>query len=103
MPSIFTLEGASYGKLADTSASLRNMIPPWLKVVSTGATMLGAYHGYGRHRSVGWSVVWALSTCFFWPVAIPVMLVQGLGKPLSSTPSKPPLAGLIHRKRRRSR
>lgn len=84
-------------------ADTRNLIPPWLKVVSTAATMLGAYHGYGRHRSVGWAVVWALTTCFFWPVAVPVMFVQGVGKPLKSTPTMGPLAGLLKKRRERLR
>jgi len=43
--------------------------------------ILGAYHGYRRDDSVGWAIGWALFGSMFWPIAIPVMLVQGLGKP----------------------
>lgn len=46
-----------------------------------GGTMLGAYHGYKRNSgSVGMAIVWALLGGIFWPIAVPIMLVQGLGK-----------------------
>lgn len=42
---------------------------------------LGAYHGYKRHgESVGWSIGWFLLGGIFWPIAIPIMFIQGVGK-----------------------
>lgn len=43
-------------------------------------TMAGAYHGYKRNGSIGMAIVWALAGGIFWPVAIPIMFVQGFGK-----------------------
>lgn len=65
----------------------RSSIPFAFKALSVFTTMLGAWHGYARNRSVGSAVLWAIATGLFWPIAIPVMLVQGPGKP------KPGLAG----------
>lgn len=40
----------------------------------------GAYHGYKRNGdSVGWAIGWALLGGF-WPITIPVMIVQGFGE-----------------------
>lgn len=42
---------------------------------------LGAYHGYKRNSgSVGMAIGWSLLGGLFWPVTIPIMLAQGLGK-----------------------
>jgi hypothetical protein len=57
------------------------VVPPWYVATSTAATAAGAYHGYKRNHSVGWAIVWALLSGPFWPVAVPVMLAQGFGKP----------------------
>jgi len=46
-------------------------------VVGTAAI----YHGYKRNESVGWALVWGVLGSAFWPVAAPVMLAQGFGKP----------------------
>tara|TARA_R110000824_G_scaffold87425_1_gene215528 strand:+ start:1409 stop:1699 length:291 start_codon:yes stop_codon:yes gene_type:complete len=43
-------------------------------------TGLGAWHGYKRTNSTGWAIGWALLGGMFWPIAIPLMFAQGLGK-----------------------
>lgn len=50
-------------------------------VGSVAGTGMGAYHGYKRNDSVGWAIGWAALGGLFWPITIPVMLAQGLGKP----------------------
>lgn len=49
--------------------------------IGTLAGMVGgAYHGYKRNGdSVGWAIGWALLGGF-WPITIPVMIVQGFGE-----------------------
>ena len=44
-------------------------------------TALGAYHGYRRTRSLGWTLLWALAGGLFPIVTIPVALAQGYGEP----------------------
>ena len=51
-------------------------------VGGVAGTMLGAYHGSKRNGGKVWPAVgWALMGGWFWPVAVPVMFAQGLGKP----------------------
>ena len=49
-------------------------------LAGTAATLAGAYHGYRRHGTVGWAVVWGLLGGAFWPIAMPVAVAQGFGE-----------------------
>ncbi len=50
-------------------------------VGSLAGTAAGAYHGYKRNGgSVGWGIGWALLGGMFWPIALPIMFVQGFGE-----------------------
>lgn len=43
--------------------------------------VLGAYHGYKRYRgSLVGTTLWTLFGTFVYPLAVPVMLIQGFGK-----------------------
>lgn len=50
-------------------------------VIGSAAGLAGAYHGYKRNESVGWAIGWSLLSSLFWPIAVPVMIAQGFGKP----------------------
>ena len=53
------------------------------KVGSFAGGVVGAYHGYKRHRgSIGWAIGWSILGSLFWPVAMPVAYAQGVGKPM---------------------
>jgi hypothetical protein len=41
----------------------------------------GIYHGYKRNNSVGWAIGWGIFGGLFPVVALPVMAIQGFGKP----------------------
>ena len=56
-------------------------IPAWNYYVSTAATLALAYHGYKRDKSIGYAVLWGLVGGIFWPIAVPIALAQGFGKP----------------------
>lgn len=53
----------------------------WVSGVALAGTALGAYHGYKRTGSVGWSIGWALLGGLFPFITVPVALAQGFGKP----------------------
>jgi len=42
---------------------------------------MGVYHGYQRTHDVPWTIGWALFGSILAPIAIPVMFIQGFGKP----------------------
>ena len=44
-------------------------------------TALGAYHGYKRTGSLGWTLGWALLGGLFPIITIPVAFAQGFGRP----------------------
>lgn len=48
---------------------------------SLAGTAVGAYHGYGRTRSVPWAIAWALLGGAFPFVTIPIAAYQGIGQP----------------------
>lgn len=50
-------------------------------VVASAASIALAYHGYKRNNSVGWAIGWAIMGSMFWPIAVPIALAQGFGKP----------------------
>ncbi len=53
------------------------------KLGSLAGGVVGAYHGYKRHRgSIGWAIGWSLLGGLFWPIALPVAYAQGVGKPM---------------------
>lgn len=56
----------------------------WRKVAYVGGlagTVLGAYHGVKRNKGKVWpGIGWGLIGGMFWPVVLPVIAVQGLGK-----------------------
>ena len=53
-----------------------------LPLLSTLGFMMGLYHGYKRDQeSVGWAIGWAFFGGILAPIAIPVMFIQGFGKP----------------------
>lgn len=62
--------------------------PLWLKLtysafgLGVGGTL--AYHGYKRNNSWGWAVAWGIIGGAFWPIALPVAVAQGIGKPKES-------------------
>lgn len=46
----------------------------------TAGMIAGAYHGYKRNGgSIGWGIGWAILGSMFWPIAIPIMFIQGFG------------------------
>src|SRR6185503_2917091 len=49
-------------------------------VASLAGTALGAYHGYKRNNSIGWSLWWGLMGGMFPIVVVPLALAQGFGK-----------------------
>lgn len=49
-------------------------------VGSTAGMALGAYHGYKRTGRVWPAIGWSLLGGVFWPIVIPVIFVQGVGK-----------------------
>ena len=53
------------------------MLASTLGLVGTG---LGAYHGYKRTGSVGWTIAWALLGGLFPIITIPVAFAQGFGR-----------------------
>lgn len=59
----------------------------WSALGSTLAlagTGLGAYHGYMRTGSVGWTIAWALLGGLFPIITIPVAIAQGFARPEAS-------------------
>ncbi len=65
-----------------------SLLPTWYSVASTLGSIALAYHGYKRTRSVGWAVGWAILGGMFWPIAVPIAVAQGFGKPESSSMSR---------------
>lgn len=60
----------------------------WQKINRVGSWagfVAGAYHGYLRNDSAGWAFGWALFGGAIWPLALPLMLAQGFGKPAFKT------------------
>lgn len=55
-----------------------SLLASGLGLVGTG---LGAYHGYRRTGSVGWTIAWALLGGLFPIITIPVAFAQGFGRP----------------------
>lgn len=62
------------------------LIPPrtmagivW-SLLSTAGVAASAYHGYKRHDSIGWAVLWAIAGGLIPIVTVPVALAQGFGK-----------------------
>jgi len=39
------------------------------------------YHGYKRSQSIGWALVWGILGGAFWPLAVPIAVAQGFGRP----------------------
>ena len=75
-------------ELAPAGTATGQLVPygggSWEAFASTLAlagTALGAYHGYKRTESIGWTLGWALVGGLFPVIAIPVALAQGFGKP----------------------
>ena len=54
----------------------------------SAAGVAGAYHGYKRNDSVGWAIGWGALGYLFWPIAVPVMIAQGFGRPAQKTVKK---------------
>lgn len=76
-------EDDEYGYKGTTPSAATQTIAIVSWVGAITGTALGAYHGYGRNRkSVGWAIGWGLLGGAFWPLVIPIMLFQGLGKPV---------------------
>ena len=56
-----------------------------LAFIYLASTAAGAYHGYKRNDSVGWAVVWGLSSGLFPYFALPIAAAQGYGEPREDT------------------
>ena len=69
-----TATGALSGAGADGLTTVASV----LGVAGTG---LGAYHGYRRTGSLGWTLAWAILGGLFPIITIPVAFAQGFGKP----------------------
>ena len=73
---------------------------PGLRIVAgllgIASTAGMAYHGYGRNKSWGWALCWAVFGGAFPIIGWPVALAQGFGKPKHLTPNR-------RRSRRRAR
>lgn len=51
-------------------------------LIGVAATVAGIYHGYHRnHESVGWGLGWGLFAGALPILAVPLMFVEGVGKP----------------------
>jgi len=50
-------------------------------LIGVASGMAGAYHGYKRNESIGWAIGWGILGSLFWPIAVPIMVAQGFGKP----------------------
>ena len=51
-------------------------------VAMIGGGVLGTVHGYKRYKGSFWgTTLWGVFGAFVPPLAIPVMLIQGFGKP----------------------
>lgn len=70
-----------YDGLGQESEGKSGTLGKVMYVAGVAASMAGAYHGYKRNNSVGWAIGWAVLTGVAWPIAVPVMLAQGFGKP----------------------
>lgn len=70
--------GTATGQLVPYGASSWEAFASSLALAGTA---LGAYHGYKRTESIGWTIGWALAGGLFPIIAIPVALAQGFGKP----------------------
>lgn len=58
--------------------------PAAQKLNRVGQVVVGTaaiYHGYKRNESVGWAIGWGILGSMFWPIAAPLMIAQGFGKP----------------------
>ena len=71
-------------------------------LASSAAGLAGAYHGYKRNDSIGWAIGWSLLASAFWPIAVPIMIAQGFGKPASKAAKKNPRKAAKKSLRRRS-
>lgn len=49
-------------------------------IISSVASVAGAYHGYKRNNSVGWAVAWFFLSGMFPLIAMPVAFAQGYAK-----------------------
>lgn len=58
-----------------------NGISALTAVMSTVGAVSGAYHGYKRNSSIGWSVGWFFLGALIPYLTIPISLAQGYGKP----------------------
>lgn len=75
-------------EIADQAEKAKDSWGGFTKIVSTAAGMAGAYHGYKRNKgSVGWAVGWTILAGLFWPIAVPIMVAQGFGKPAEMKPN----------------
>ena len=68
----------STGQLATAAGDAWTFLASSLGLIGTG---LGAYHGYRRTGSVGWTIAWALLGGLFPIITIPVAFAQGFGRP----------------------
>ena len=77
------LRGAGAGTGQAVAPDTWTTLASGLGLLGTG---MGAYHGYRRTGSVGWTVAWALLGGLFPIITIPVAFAQGFGKPSAGFP-----------------
>ena len=75
-PQAVAADGASTGQVAPYSYGMET----FASGVAIAGTALGAYHGYKRTESLGWTLGWALLGGLFPIITIPVALAQGFGR-----------------------
>jgi len=67
---------AGLGADDEFNARLKSLYP----AVALVGAVTGAYHGYKRNNSVGWSVAWGILGGMFPFITLPISLAQGFGE-----------------------
>lgn len=76
--------GGLLGLKAVSDAYSEGRIPlgVWISysIISSVASVAGAYHGYRRNNSLGWAIAWFFLSGMFPLIAMPVAFAQGYAK-----------------------
>lgn len=59
-------------------------LPDFTSIETMAGTAIGAYHGYKRTKSIGWTVGWAVLGGLFPLITGAIALAQGFAKPKTS-------------------
>lgn len=73
------LNPSALGTLYAEGSITQTQLVVWGVIATLGAG-LGAYHGWKRTESYGWTVAWFLAGAWFPVITVPIAVAQGFGE-----------------------